>query len=115
MKFLALAIDEWIKTQVFFPAVSELREIAARKARYTREEIARLQRERAERDRRNIKRPTPEQMEAIRAEIAEKWGATRTARPRASVSPRDVTREEMASRRATRREEINARIPPNEA
>ena len=75
LKFLALAIDEWIKTQVFFPAVSELREITARKAKPTREEIAYMQKQRAEREAVKTDRPTAAQMDAIKAEIAARWAS----------------------------------------
>lgn len=80
-KFLAEAIDEWIKTQVFWPAVSELRDLCNRKARATRAEIKEIQ-ERAERKRQaeadaRIDRPTKAQIEEIKQRIGSLYQTTR--------------------------------------
>lgn len=80
-KYPALAIDEWIKTSVFWPAVAELRTIANRKAEAARrevEDIRKAQARRAEDERlRKLNRPTVAQMEEIKARLAEKWQTTR--------------------------------------
>jgi hypothetical protein len=73
-KYLALAIDEWIKTEVFWPAISELRKVANRKAELARLKVkdieeAQERRARAERDR-NMKRVSAEQMEALRDSLS---------------------------------------------
>lgn len=81
-QFLSEAIDEWIRTSVFFPAISELRTMTNRKAetaRKRREELEYAERRRAEEARdAKIDRPTPEQMESIRAEIEARWGSNVT-------------------------------------
>jgi hypothetical protein len=72
-KYLALAVDEWIKTQVFWPAISELRALTNRKAELARLKVKDLEeaqerRARAERDK-NMKRVSPEQLRALRESI----------------------------------------------
>lgn len=80
-KYLAQAINEWIRGNIFFPAIAELREITNRKAevaRRQREELEYLERKRDDDERyAQMQRPTPEQMEEIKARIAGRYPSTR--------------------------------------
>lgn len=72
-KYLSEAIDEWIREQVFFPAIAELRDIAERKAANARQrlrEIHEAERKRADEEKwARLQRPTAEEMREIRARI----------------------------------------------
>ena len=80
-RFLAEAIDEWIKTNVFFPAIAELREITNRKADAARkrlEELQYLDQKKLETAKEaKIQRPTAQQMAEIKARIEAQWPTSR--------------------------------------
>ena len=72
-KCLSEAIDEWIREQVFFPAIAELRNIAERRAANARQRLRELreaERKRADEEKwARLQRPTAEEMREIRARI----------------------------------------------
>ena len=77
LKFLAEAVEEWIKTQTFWPSIAELREVAIRKraAEETKLRDAQWAKDKAEIERKEAQtqRPTAEQMQRIKDEIAKRW------------------------------------------
>lgn len=81
-KYLAEAIDEWIREKVFFPAIAELRDIAERRAAVARQRLAELreaeQRRHDDARAARISRPTEAQMAEIRSRIESRFPTRRT-------------------------------------
>lgn len=105
-EIVTAAVQEWIATKIWWPAVSELREVCERLMIPRRRALVRLQALAGKRDRaREVKvKPTPEEMEAIKARIAAMYPAQRE-------EPMDDGLQKVRDHMAKRREEMRDRIP----